>query len=267
MSRDPTLPTQSESQHSLPLDAPTLGHTCRLIREQRDLTRDTAATHLKVSRSYLADIERNRRTPTEAFLEHIITGYELDPITARHLRELRAAAVDLEPTAVLRESVTTNAALMAHLHQRSDLAAYVDSAWTLLACNDAFQAAAPGLTPGRSIPVWIFSEKAKKILPDWSHEADLTAAIVRGIAGRYRHSEQLHTILDHLGPISEFQRRWNDGVHTAYGRDPSDLTQVHHLDTGQTVSYCLSLTAQSENVTLLSLSSHPTRTPDPTQNK
>ncbi|MGW5456489.1 MmyB family transcriptional regulator [Nocardia sp. NPDC003979] len=267
MSRDPTSGAQSDSQHSLPLTVPTLGQTCRLIREERGFTRDTAAAHLSVSRSYLADIERNRRTPTEAFLDHIIIGYELDPITARHLRELRAAAVDLEPTAVLRKSVTANAALMAHLQQRSDLAAYIDSAWTLLACNDAFQAAAVGLWPGRSIPVWVFSENAKKIFPDWPHEADRTAAIVRGIAGRYRESEQVQTLFHHLRPVTEFQNRWNDGVHTAYGRDPSDLTEVHHLDTGRTASYSLTLTAQSENVILLILSEHPRRNPDPTENK
>ncbi|MFD4072494.1 helix-turn-helix domain-containing protein [Nocardia ignorata] len=267
LSRDPTSGAQSDSQHSLPLTVPTLGQTCRLIREERGFTRDTAAAHLSVSRSYLADIERNRRTPTEAFLDHIIIGYELDPITARHLRELRATAVDLEPTAVLREAVTTNTALMAHLHQRSDLAAYVDSAWTVLACNDAFQAAALGLGPGKLMPVWIFSDTAKKILPNWPHEADLTAAIVRGIAGRYRDSEQVHTLFHHLRPVTEFQNRWNDGVHTAYGRDPSDLTEVHHPVTGRTASYSLTLTAQSENVFLLILSEQPTRPPDPNETK
>lgn len=262
MSRDPTSRAQSDSRRSLPPSVPTLGHTCRLIREQRGISRDTAAARLQVSRSYLGDIERDRRTPTEAFLEHVIVGYQLDATLARHLRELRAAAIDLEPTAVLRKAVTANPALMAHLHERRDLAAYIDPAWTVLACNDAFQQAGPGLGPGVSIPVWTFSDDAKAQLPNWSFEADHMVDIVRGVVGRYRGSAQVQTIFRHLRPVTEFRTRWNDGVHPAYGRDPSELAEIHHPDTGRTVSYSITITHQSEDVILFSLSEHRTRAMD-----
>ncbi|MGW6700020.1 helix-turn-helix domain-containing protein [Nocardia sp. NPDC055049] len=259
MSRDPTSGAQSDSRHSLPPSVPTLGRTCRLIREERGISRDTAAARLKVSRSYLADIERDRRTPTEPFLEHIIIGYQLDATLARHLRELRAAAIDLEPTAVLRKAVTTNPTLMAHLHERCDLAAYIDPAWTVLACNNAFQQAGPGLGPGVSIPVWTFSDNAKRQLPNWPFEADRMVAIVRGVVGRYRGSEQVQTIFRHLRPVTEFRIRWNDGVHATYGRDPSELAEVRHPVTGRTASYSLTITNQSEDVILFSLSEHRAR--------
>ncbi|MFD6106220.1 helix-turn-helix domain-containing protein [Nocardia salmonicida] len=262
MSRDPTSRLQTDSLRAPEPSVPTLGHTCRLIREQRGCSRDAAAACLKVSRSYLADIERDRRTPTEAFLEHIIIGYQLDAILARHLRELRAAAIDLEPTAVLRKAVTANPALMAHLHERSDLAAYIDPTWTVLACNDAFQQAGPGLGTGVSIPVWTFSDDAKRQLPNWSFEADHMVAIIRGFVGRYRSSEQVQTLFRHLRPITEFRTRWNDGVHPAYGRDPSELAEIHHPVTGRTVSYSLTITSQSEDVILFSLSEHRARPTD-----
>ena len=84
-------------------------------------------------------------------------------------------------------------------------------------------------------------------------------AIIRGIVGRYRGSEQVQTIFRHLRPNREFRVRWNDGVHVAYGRDPSDLTEVRHPVTGRTTSYSLTITAQSEQVILFVLSEHRTR--------
>lgn len=262
MSRDPTSSELSDGRHSQPPSVPTLGRTCRLIREQRGISRDTAAARLKVSRSYLADIERDRRTPTEEFLEHIIIGYQLDATLARHLRELRTAAIDLEPTVVLHKAVTANSALMAHLHERRDLAAYIDPAWTVLACNDAFRHAGPGLGPGVSIPVWTFSDDAKRQLPNWSYEADHMVGLIRGFVGRYRGSEQVQSIFRHLRPVTEFRTRWNDGVHPAYGRDPSELAKIHHPVTGSTASYSITITHQSEDVILFALSEHCTKAAD-----
>ncbi|WP_280493051.1 helix-turn-helix domain-containing protein [Nocardia asiatica] len=262
MSRDPARRRPPHLRRPLPPSIPTVGATCRLIREELGLSRDTAAVRLGISRSHLGDIERDRRAPTEEFLEQIIAGYQLDLALARHLRELRAAADTLEPTAVLREAVTTNPALMCHLqglHERGELAAYVDSAWTLLACNDAFREAAPGLHPGASIPVWMFSDDARKLFPRWPHEADHATANIRGIAGRYRGSQQVQTIFHSLRPLEDFRTRWNNGVHTAYGRDPSDLMHAHHPTTGRTSSYSLTITNQSEHIFLIILSEHPGR--------
>lgn len=261
MSRDPAHRRPPDPHQPRPPSIPTVGATCRLIREERGLTRDTSATRLGISRSHLADIERDRRTPSEDLLEQIIVGYRLDLPLARHLRELRATADTLEPTSALREAVTTNPALMRHLqrlHERGELAAYVDSAWTLLACNNAFRESAPGLDPGTSIPVWMFSDNARKLFPRWPHEADHATANIRGIVGRYRGSQQVQTIFRSLRPIKEFGLRWNDGVHTAYGRDPSDLMHAHH-PTGRTSSYSLTITNQSEHIFLIILSEHPGR--------
>ncbi|WP_280505456.1 helix-turn-helix domain-containing protein [Nocardia farcinica] len=262
MNRDPAHHRPHKSRHSQPPSIPTLGSTCRSIREARGLSRDASAAYLKVSRSHLADIERDRRAPTEELLEHLIVGYQLDLPLARHLRELRATADNLEPSAVLRDSVTTNPALVCHLqglHERGAPAAYVDSAWTVLTCNDAFRKAAPGLGAGDSIPVWMFSDDAKEIFPHWPSEADCATANIRGIVGRYRGSEQVQTIFRRLRPIKEFRHRWNDGVHAAYGRDPSDLMYARDPATGETRSYSLTITNQSEHVILIILSEHPGR--------
>lgn len=262
MSRGPAHRRPPDPSRSLPPSIPTVGATCRLIREDLGLSRDTSAARLGISRSHLGDIERDRRAPTEEFLEQIIVGYQLARPLARHLRELRATADILEPTSALREAVTTNPALMRHLqalHERGELAAYVDSAWTLLACNNAFHDSAPGLHPGASIPVWMFSDDARKIFPRWPYEADCATANVRGIAGRYRGSEQVQTIFRSLRTIKDFRARWNDGVHTAYGRDPSDLMHAHHPTTGRTTSYSLTITNQSEHIFLIILSEHPRR--------
>ncbi|MGN2635044.1 helix-turn-helix domain-containing protein [Nocardia takedensis] len=268
MTRDPAKRRSSRSRHALPPRVPTLGNTCRRIRDERGYTRDYAAAMLRISRSYLSDIERGRRNPSPELLELIIVGYRLDSALARHVRELRLAAVNLEPTAVLARCVTDNALLMAHLRDlnaRGDLAAYIDPVWNVLACNDLFREALPGLERTGSVPVWIFSDDSKPILTDRPFELDYTAAAIRAITGRYRNTEQVRALFRYLGPNVEFRTSWSDDVRAAYGRDPSALMYAIHPVTGLPASYSLTISNQSESVLLLILSPKPS--PDSITNR
>ncbi|MGY1943941.1 helix-turn-helix transcriptional regulator [Nocardia asiatica] len=260
MTRDPELRRSPGSRHALPPRVPTLGNTVRRIRDERGYTRDYAAAMLRISRSYLTDIERGRRNPSPELLELIIAGYRLDSALARHVRELGVAALDLEPTAVLARSVTANDLLIAHLRDlnaRGDLAAYIDPIWNVLACNDLFREATPGLERTGSVPVWMFSDNTKPILTDRPFELDYAAASIRAMTGRYRHTEQVRVVFRHLGPNIEFRKSWSDHVRAAYGRDPSALMHTIHPVTGQPVAYSLTISNQSESVLLLILSPKP----------
>ncbi len=215
---------------------------------------------LKISRSYLRDIERDRRTPGVELLELIILGYRLDSTLARHLRELRVAAVDLEPTAVLARTVTGNPALMAHLddlNRRGELAAYIDPVWNVLACNEKFREATPGLERSGSIPIWMFSAHTKPILTDRAYELAHATASIRAITGIFRNAEQTRAVYRHLGPNTEFRATWIQNVSAAYGRDPSALMHAIHPVTSQPVAYSLTISNQSQSVLLLILSPRP----------
>ncbi|MGW4369213.1 helix-turn-helix domain-containing protein [Nocardia takedensis] len=261
MTSDPERRRSPGSRHALPPRVPTLGDTLRRIREERGYIRDYAAALLKISRSYLTDIERGRRTPSPELLELIIAGYRLDPALARHIRELGAAPVELLPTPVLAKFVTDNPQLIAHLrdlNKRGDLAAYLDPLWNVLACNDLFREAAPGLERTGSIPIWMFSADTKPLLPERATELAHSMASIRAMTGYYRTSDQTRTLYRHLCPNTEFRTVWCNDVRAAYGRDPSAPMHAIHPVTGRTVSYSLTITNQSESVLLLILSPKPT---------
>ncbi|MET7772099.1 helix-turn-helix transcriptional regulator [Nocardia sp. NPDC005366] len=261
MTSDPEHRRSPGSRHALPPRVPTIGNTVRRIRDERGYTRDYAAVMLlKISRSYLRDIERGRRIPGADLLELIILGYRLDSTLARHLRELRVAAVALDPTAVLARAVTGNPVLIAHLqslNQRGELAAYIDPVWNVLACNEKFREATPGLERTGSIPVWMFSTHTKPILTDRPYELAYATASIRAITGCFRNAEQTRAVFHHLGPDTEFRATWSEDVRVVYGRDPSALMHAIHPVTGLPVTYSLTITSQSESVLLLILSPSP----------
>ncbi|MGW4368095.1 MmyB family transcriptional regulator [Nocardia takedensis] len=161
---------------------------------------------------------------------------------------------------MLAKSVFDNPQLMTYLrelNERGDLAAYVDPVWNVLACNDLFREATPGLERTGSIPVWIFSADTEPILTDRATELSHSMATIRAMTGCYRAAEQTRAVYRHLCPNTEFRNAWCDDVRAAYGRDPSTPMHAIHPVTGERVSYSLTITNQSESVLLLILSPKP----------
>ncbi|MGQ4618970.1 MmyB family transcriptional regulator [Nocardia sp. R7R-8] len=256
MNRNPT-PRSSGSARDKPLPRiPTLGHTCLLIREDLGLSRNGAHQLHGISQSHLFNIEHDRYVPTVETLEKIISGYRVEAMMARHLRELRAPAEYLAPVGKLRECVNGNDALIEHLHdleQRDILAAYVDPVWNVLACNESFRAALPGLDTTDCIPTWLYSGYARSVFLQNPMEAAHSVATLKGVLGRYRDSEQAHDLMRQLRPHKEFQRLWSSSIHVAYGRDTNNLLHIRDPDTGELASYRLSVAdvSQSQDVLLL----------------
>ncbi|MFI9410051.1 MmyB family transcriptional regulator [Nocardia gamkensis] len=235
---------------------PTLGSTCLLIREDLGLSRNGAQQRHGISPSHLFNIEHDRYVPTFETLEKIISGYRLDAMMARHLRELRAPAEHLAPVDKLRECVNANDALIEHLQdleRREVLAAYVDPVWNVLACNDSFRAALPGLDKTDCIPTWLFSPHARPVFPQNPTEAAHSVATLKAVLGRYRDSEQAHDLMRQLRPHKEFQRLWTSSIRVAYGRETNELLHMRDPETGELASYRLSVAdvSQSQDVLLL----------------
>ncbi|WP_159080557.1 MmyB family transcriptional regulator [Nocardia suismassiliense] len=231
-----------------------MGTTLRSIRDSLGLTRLTAHNRHGVSYSYLYEIEADKCTLKLETLEALISGYKVDPLLARHLRELRSAPAVLMPRERLRRRVTSNPDWMSHLddlQERGVLAAYLDPFWNVLACNELFLSVMPGLEKTCSIAEWLFSPIAQEAWVDWEKEAAWNVAYDKAILGLYRESQQARDLVRHLGPNSEFRRMWASSVDVNYGRDSDSLLHVRHPPNNEIVSYWLSFAPMVEDMTIL----------------
>ncbi|WP_083911874.1 helix-turn-helix domain-containing protein [Nocardia takedensis] len=228
---------------------PTMGTILRLIREDANLARHEATRLHGVSPSYLYEIESDAKLPKIETLEAMIEGYNVDPLLARHLRELRSPAVELESLSQIRRRVTTNADWMSHLEDleaRHTLAAYVDPLWNILACNTTWLAALPGIEETMSIARWIFGPRAKRVFVEWEREAAHNVAFDKAMLGLFRDSSQAREIIGHLAEHPDFRRLWASSLTVAYGRDTDDLLHHRDFETGTLTSYRLSIAPMDE---------------------
>ncbi|MEU2032594.1 helix-turn-helix domain-containing protein [Nocardia amamiensis] len=268
MTRNPANRSSDNARGGRLPRIPTLGSTCRLIREDLGLSRFGAQQRHGISPSYLFNIEKDEYTPTFETLEKIIAGYGLNPMQARHLRELRTPAEELAPTDKLRQCVNENVDLVSHLddlEQREVLAAYLDPLWNVLGRNYLFRAATPGLEETNCIPVWLFTPQAKTAFVLWAHESAHSVATLKATLGRYRDSEQAKDVIRQLRPVKEVRNQWSSSIDVAYGRDTNDLLHLRDPATGELTSYRLSVAdvTQTQNVLLLTAIRKPYSGPEP----
>ncbi|MFE9575280.1 hypothetical protein ACFYO1_02755 [Nocardia sp. NPDC006044] len=234
---------------------PTLGTACRHFREGRRMSREVACKTFGVATSWLFQIEMQNKMPSIEVLDQIIKGYNLDSAQARHLQQLRVPSETLESSHDLRHRVTTNAAQMAHLRDLEDLGvlgAYVDPMASILACNNLFRTAMPGVEDEDmgSYPVWLFSPQAKEVVVEWPREADHGVAATKGALGRYRDARQSQDLLRHLRNNKEYRNRWAANITISYGRDTNDLLRLRDPVTKVVTPYAFSHSPQSRSVLL-----------------
>ncbi|MGY1960850.1 MmyB family transcriptional regulator [Nocardia gipuzkoensis] len=255
-------PAHRQPRRSAQPSIPTLSTTCWMIRDHLGLSRVGSYERTRVSASYLNQIESGERIPSLETLNKLIRGYRLDSAQARHLLELRAPAEDLAPAQNLRRLVRENDGLMTHIHaleERGVLGAYMDPMWNVLACNDSFRSALPGLDASESVPVWLFSPAARDIVIDWDREAAHSVATTKAVLGRYRRSEQARELMRQLRPNSAFGRLWASSISISYGRSTGDQLHWRDLDTGELISYSLTMSEISETGDVLLLTALPVR--------
>ncbi len=253
MSQNPSRPHRDARRAQTPR-MPTLGTVCRQFREHCGYTREEANSKCGVSQSYMYRIEEQEHWPSPEILERLVTGYDLDSGQARHLSELCAPAERLEPVHVLRHQVLTNAAQMSHLdhlEKLGALAAYIDPVWSILATNNLFRRSIPGADETGSIPVWLFSPTARRLVLDWDREADHTVAILKGILGRHRDSPQSIDLFRRLRRNTYFQDRWIYDIRVEHGRDDSIQFRLRDPKTAAVSGYRLSISDETNHVWLL----------------
>ncbi|MGW6729597.1 MmyB family transcriptional regulator [Nocardia sp. NPDC055029] len=222
---------------------PNLALTLRWIRDDLRLTQRQAASQIGFSEIHLGRFETGKSKPPPESLEQIISGYRVNKAMAAHLRELAGRAIPLAPATALRAYVRAEKSLMLNLDRfqaRAVPAAFIDPFCNVLACNDVFTAALPGIDDGWSIPLWMFSDQRDAVV-DPEAEGAWSVSILKATLGRHRDSEQARELVTGLEDSRWARRLWAASLAVATGRDAR--SPMHARDArGNLVSYQLALT-------------------------
>ncbi|WP_194853168.1 helix-turn-helix domain-containing protein [Nocardia sp. SYP-A9097] len=229
---------------------PNLGSWIRHVREDRGLTRQQAAVRTDISQAYIIKIESGY-IPAREMIERFITSYGMNPMQARHTRELWEPPTSLPSVEELRERINTPSRIdaLAHMDRIGMICVYTDPLWNVLSANESFYRTLPGLACAHNnVAVWLFSARkncrpATKIALQWEQEARFHTAVLRGAFGLYRTSPRARELFDHLKRDRDFHRVWGSGsgIHVAYARQPNELTHLRDPATGEPYSISIDI--------------------------
>ncbi|MFF0543104.1 MmyB family transcriptional regulator [Nocardia thailandica] len=229
-------PRPSTADPAGPPKPPTLGGLLRRLRDERRISREKLAFAAGVSSSYITHLEGgDRDRPTLVVVEALLRYLDrIEPVTEierRHLFDLAGLSEPGYPTvAELRERITDE---MRHglALQEPNLAAYVDTRWNVLAANDSYARAFPGLLEDVNILRWFFGNPlSRKVMREWEKESALTVHWLRGLLGQDGGADWAGELLDEMAEYPDFRRLWSAGD-TVYGRSDAAML-LRDLDTG-----------------------------------
>ncbi|MFF2085843.1 helix-turn-helix transcriptional regulator [Nocardia sp. NPDC058176] len=230
-------PKSSPAGFDGPPRPPTLGGLLRRLRDDRRISREKLAFAAGVSTSYITHLEGgDRDRPTLAVVEALVRYLDrISPVTEierRHLFDLAGLAPADNPTVDdLRAEITDEMRRTLAL-QEPDLAAYVDIRWNVLAGNESYHLAFPGLLDDVNILRWFFGNPlSRKVMVEWERESTLTVHWLRGLIGQQGGGAWATELLAELAEYPDFRRIWDDGD-TVYGRDHTAM-RLCDLRTGE----------------------------------
>ncbi|UFS93236.1 helix-turn-helix domain-containing protein [Nocardia huaxiensis] len=206
------------------------------MRDERMVSREKLAFNAGVSSSYITHLENgNRDRPTREVL-HALVRYldRIGPLSAvehRHLLDLAGLGAGEYPDAEqLRAWITTDMHHALTLHE-PNLAAYFDTRWNLLACNDSFAQAFPGIAEQGNFLHWFLGNAiSRRTVVEWEQEVRLLVHWLRGLLAGSGDAAASVAFLAELAQYEQFCRIWDEEA-VAYGRD-RPLLHLRDLDTG-----------------------------------
>ncbi|MFF0492944.1 helix-turn-helix domain-containing protein [Nocardia sp. NPDC004068] len=219
---------------------PDIGGWTRQLRTGRGLTRPAAAEQLHVGVASLKNLETNRGAPSQYLLERLVDGYNLSVAQARHTHELALPPTTLASLPELRARLDSPArrARLARYDQRGIAFAYLDPLWYVIAANEHFHRAVPGVDQHQhNLARWHFSDDpAARIFVHPDQASAFFVATLRTAIGRHRASPRCVDLIRHLSRIPAFSAIWTAGLAAAYGHSPADLLHLRDTHSGET--YC-----------------------------
>ncbi|MCU1641311.1 MAG: putative transcriptional regulator [Nocardia sp.] len=235
------MTVQQTAEHEYPPQPPTLGQLLRQLRDARQISRERLAFAAGVSASYLTHLEQGQRDrPThsvvKALVQQLDTVIELSDTEHRHLHDLAGLAETSVPTvAQLQAEITPEMHHGLTLHSPNP-AAYFDVRLNLLACNNAYDTALPGLTGEGNWVRWMFgNELSKQVMVDWEQEAWLAVSRLRGILGGSGSPDWFAELITEYGVYPHFRRLWAHNA-ASFGRAQTPV-RLRDPATGECTRY------------------------------
>lgn len=221
-------------------DFPWFGEYLRHLRLQRSLARPLVAALSGVFKGHIAKLERGEtRNPGRAVRDELADAVGASDAERQHVHDLAhpphhdesfkedSFAVEISP----QEQAVADA-LNPHL------AAYLDEAFTVLACNRAYAEVFDGITAPRvgNLLVWLFDRtEAQTVLSDWDSEARTLVGYFRVLMARRPGHSAVRKLFVRLCENPAFCDMWSE-LAIAYGRPTLTLDVRHAGQQGRLLS-------------------------------
>ncbi|KZM72291.1 hypothetical protein AWN90_37075 [Nocardia terpenica] len=202
----------------------------RELRDARGLPRAQVAKWLRMQPNSLGGIENGYRVPTPESVDQFARAMSLSPAEERYLRKLAAVS---KPKAKLpprpkASSPSPDYSNVISVDMQAGLdklvphaAAWVDPQWRVLASNEAYRLAYPGLEGMGNVLRWFFRHpESRATMLDWEAEAALTVAWFRALVGEHGNPAWALELLRELGDSVDFARMWRAGTVTFSRKTP-----------------------------------------------
>ncbi|GAB0101569.1 hypothetical protein JMUB6875_05330 [Nocardia sp. JMUB6875] len=202
-------------------------------REAAGLTRAELSKRAGVSEALIQKIEQGTRPPTATALGALFTALEV-PV---QVREHAATLLQPELASFGTEITPPEPYELDFLRSLPYPACYQTMpAVDLVAANDAYLKAFPGLEPGGVILEWMMLDpRAREVMADWESDAHLMAYGFRYLASAIHSPEKIQAIIARCSAAPEWDRFWNTEV--AADTIQRRVTRVLSPDTGELISY------------------------------
>ncbi|MBL1078030.1 helix-turn-helix domain-containing protein [Nocardia sp. 2] len=205
------------------------------LRERRTatgLTRAELAKRAGVSEALIQKIEQGTRTPTSTALGALFEALEV-PV---QFREHAATILQSELTKLGSEWGAPEPAELDFLNGLAHPACYqAMPEMDVIAANEAYVRAFPGLEPGTNIMVWMLTDPAARVaIGDWEREAHLQVRGFRHMAPGLVAPERIEEISRLCSASPDWDRLWSTDI------PPADIPRrpmrVRDPDSGEWVA-------------------------------
>ncbi|WP_196054786.1 helix-turn-helix domain-containing protein [Nocardia aurantiaca] len=196
---------------------PSFGEMLRRMRDDRGLSRERLAFAAGVSASYIAQLEKGGKAkPTRAVVDSLVRCLrQWNPLSdsdIRYMHDLAGLEIEGYPTvAELRNSISADQLSLLTLHSPK-LAALYDTRGNVLAGNEDWAQAFPGLREEGNLYRWMLADPAaREVMADWETDVRQAVGCLRGTVGSTTQHAAFDELMRELGGFADFRRFWAEG--------------------------------------------------------